>query len=146
TVSGGPKPLPPPASPPRTPGSSSSANRGSDRCDRTNPSASRRRLRAQFARVAEHRLAVVVLVFGSAGPARHWPGPRRAWACAPPAGHAAGRHAQHKCHEPTRTHLHSAHDANAVGALDPNHTTAPQDMTKVQLHTPSAVRNTASFV
>jgi len=25
-----------------------------------------------------------------------------------------------------------AHDANAVGALDPNHT-APQDMTKVQL-------------
>ena len=26
-----------------------------------------------------------------------------------------------------------AHDANAVGALDPNHTTAPQDMTKVQL-------------
>jgi DNA-binding XRE family transcriptional regulator len=29
--------------------------------------------------------------------------------------------------------LHTAHDANAVGALDPNHTTAPQDMTKVQL-------------
>src|SRR5262249_32316234 len=28
--------------------------------------------------------------------------------------------------------LHTAHDANAVGALDPNHTTAPQDMTKVQ--------------
>src|SRR5215813_3555600 len=26
-----------------------------------------------------------------------------------------------------------AHDANAVCALDPNHTTAPQDMTKVQL-------------
>jgi hypothetical protein len=26
-----------------------------------------------------------------------------------------------------------AHDANAVGALDPNHTTASQDMTKVQL-------------
>ena len=30
--------------------------------------------------------------------------------------------------------LHTAHDANAVGALDPNHTTAPQDMTKVQPH------------
>jgi hypothetical protein len=29
--------------------------------------------------------------------------------------------------------LHTAHDANAVGALDPNHTNAPQDMTKVQL-------------
>jgi transcriptional regulator with XRE-family HTH domain len=29
--------------------------------------------------------------------------------------------------------LHTAHDANAVAALDPNHTTAPQDMTKVQL-------------
>ena len=29
--------------------------------------------------------------------------------------------------------LHSAHDANAVGALNPNHGTAPQDMTKVQL-------------
>src|SRR5215467_7374245 len=29
--------------------------------------------------------------------------------------------------------LHTAHDANAVGALDPNHMTAPQDMTKVQL-------------
>src|SRR5262245_4380308 len=29
--------------------------------------------------------------------------------------------------------LDTAHDANAVGALDPNHTTAPQDMTKVQL-------------
>ena len=29
--------------------------------------------------------------------------------------------------------LHTAHDANAVGALDPNHTTALQDMTKVQL-------------
>jgi hypothetical protein len=29
--------------------------------------------------------------------------------------------------------LHTAHDANAVGALDSNHTTAPQDMTKVQL-------------
>jgi hypothetical protein len=29
--------------------------------------------------------------------------------------------------------LHTAHDASAVGALDPNHTTAPQDMTKVQL-------------
>jgi DNA-binding XRE family transcriptional regulator len=29
--------------------------------------------------------------------------------------------------------LHTAHDANAVGALNPNHTTAPQDMTKVQL-------------
>jgi transcriptional regulator with XRE-family HTH domain len=29
--------------------------------------------------------------------------------------------------------LHTAHDANAVGALDPNHTTAQQDMTKVQL-------------
>src|SRR5215470_5809342 len=29
--------------------------------------------------------------------------------------------------------LQTAHDANAVGALDPNHTTAPQDMTKVQL-------------
>jgi transcriptional regulator with XRE-family HTH domain len=29
--------------------------------------------------------------------------------------------------------LHTAHDANAVGALDPHHTTAPQDMTKVQL-------------
>jgi hypothetical protein len=29
--------------------------------------------------------------------------------------------------------LHTAHDANAGGALDPNHTTAPQDMTKVQL-------------
>src|SRR5262249_42639902 len=29
--------------------------------------------------------------------------------------------------------LHTAHDANALGALDPNHTTAPQDMTKVQL-------------
>jgi transcriptional regulator with XRE-family HTH domain len=28
--------------------------------------------------------------------------------------------------------LHTAHDANAVGALDPNHTTAPQDMTNVQ--------------
>jgi hypothetical protein len=29
--------------------------------------------------------------------------------------------------------LQTAHDANVVGALDPNHTTAPQDMTKVQL-------------
>jgi hypothetical protein len=29
--------------------------------------------------------------------------------------------------------LHTAHDANAVGALDPNHAAAPQDMTKVQL-------------
>jgi len=29
--------------------------------------------------------------------------------------------------------LDTAHDANAVGALDPNYTTAPQDMTKVQL-------------
>ena len=29
--------------------------------------------------------------------------------------------------------LHAAHDANAVGSLDPNHTTAQQDMTKVQL-------------
>jgi hypothetical protein len=29
--------------------------------------------------------------------------------------------------------LHTAHNANAVGALDPDHTTAPQDMTKVQL-------------
>src|SRR6516164_5755705 len=29
--------------------------------------------------------------------------------------------------------LDTAHDANAVGALDPNHTTAPHDMTKVQL-------------
>ena len=29
--------------------------------------------------------------------------------------------------------LHTAHDANAVGALDPNHTIAPQDMTKIQL-------------
>src|SRR5262245_36753712 len=29
--------------------------------------------------------------------------------------------------------LHTAHDASAVGALDPNHTTAPQEMTKVQL-------------
>src|SRR5215831_14756482 len=29
--------------------------------------------------------------------------------------------------------LDTAHDANAVGALDPNHTTASQDMTKVQL-------------
>jgi transcriptional regulator with XRE-family HTH domain len=29
--------------------------------------------------------------------------------------------------------LLTAHDANAVGALDPNHTTAPQDMTNVQL-------------
>jgi transcriptional regulator with XRE-family HTH domain len=29
--------------------------------------------------------------------------------------------------------LQTAHDANAVGALEPNHTTAPQDMTKVQL-------------
>jgi transcriptional regulator with XRE-family HTH domain len=29
--------------------------------------------------------------------------------------------------------LHTVHDANAVGALDPNHTTAPQDMTEVQL-------------
>jgi transcriptional regulator with XRE-family HTH domain len=29
--------------------------------------------------------------------------------------------------------LHTGHDANAVGALDPNHTIAPQDMTKVQL-------------
>jgi transcriptional regulator with XRE-family HTH domain len=29
--------------------------------------------------------------------------------------------------------LDTAQDANAVGALDPNHTTAPQDMTKVQL-------------
>ena len=29
--------------------------------------------------------------------------------------------------------LHTAQDANAVGALDSNHTTAPQDMTKVQL-------------
>jgi hypothetical protein len=28
--------------------------------------------------------------------------------------------------------LHTAHHANAVGALDPSHTTAPQDMTKVQ--------------
>ena len=28
--------------------------------------------------------------------------------------------------------LHTAHGANAVGALDPNHTAA-QDMTKVQL-------------
>jgi hypothetical protein len=32
--------------------------------------------------------------------------------------------------------LHTAHDANAVGALDPNHTTAPQDMTKVQFALP----------
>jgi transcriptional regulator with XRE-family HTH domain len=29
--------------------------------------------------------------------------------------------------------LHTAQDANAAGALDPNHTTASQDMTKVQL-------------
>ena len=29
--------------------------------------------------------------------------------------------------------LHTPHDANAGGALDPNHTTAPQDMTMVQL-------------
>ena len=29
--------------------------------------------------------------------------------------------------------LHTAHDTNAGGALDPNHTTAPQDMTMVQL-------------
>jgi transcriptional regulator with XRE-family HTH domain len=29
--------------------------------------------------------------------------------------------------------LHTAHDANAVGTLDPNHTTAPQDMTNLQL-------------
>jgi hypothetical protein len=29
--------------------------------------------------------------------------------------------------------LHTAHDGNAVGGLDPNHTTAPQDMTKVHL-------------
>src|SRR6516165_3388140 len=29
--------------------------------------------------------------------------------------------------------LHTAHNTNAVGAFDPNHTTAPQDMTKVQL-------------
>jgi VCBS repeat-containing protein len=29
--------------------------------------------------------------------------------------------------------LHTAHDTNAVSALDPNHTTAPQDMTKIQL-------------
>jgi transcriptional regulator with XRE-family HTH domain len=29
--------------------------------------------------------------------------------------------------------LDTAQDANVVGALDPNHTTAPQDMTKVQL-------------
>jgi hypothetical protein len=29
--------------------------------------------------------------------------------------------------------LHPAHDSNAVGALDPNHGTALQDMTKVQL-------------
>jgi transcriptional regulator with XRE-family HTH domain len=29
--------------------------------------------------------------------------------------------------------LHTAHDANGVGTLDPSHTTAPQDMTKVQL-------------
>jgi hypothetical protein len=29
--------------------------------------------------------------------------------------------------------LQTAHDANAVDPLDPNHTTAPQDMTKVQL-------------
>jgi hypothetical protein len=29
--------------------------------------------------------------------------------------------------------LHTAHDTNVVSALDPNHTTAPQDMTKVQL-------------
>jgi transcriptional regulator with XRE-family HTH domain len=29
--------------------------------------------------------------------------------------------------------LHTAHDANAGGALDPNHTTAPQDITKIQL-------------
>jgi hypothetical protein len=29
--------------------------------------------------------------------------------------------------------LHTTHDANAEGAFDPNHTTAPQDMTKVQL-------------
>jgi DNA-binding XRE family transcriptional regulator len=29
--------------------------------------------------------------------------------------------------------LQTAHDANAAGALDANHTTAPQDMTKVQL-------------
>jgi hypothetical protein len=28
---------------------------------------------------------------------------------------------------------HLLHAAHAVGALDPNHTTAPQDMTKVQL-------------
>ncbi len=33
--------------------------------------------------------------------------------------------------------LHTAHDANAVGALDPNHTTAPQDMTKVPVPAPS---------
>jgi hypothetical protein len=29
--------------------------------------------------------------------------------------------------------LDTAHDTNAVSALDPNHATAPQDMTKVQL-------------
>jgi hypothetical protein len=29
--------------------------------------------------------------------------------------------------------LDTAHDTNAVSALDPNHATAPQDMTTVQL-------------
>jgi hypothetical protein len=29
--------------------------------------------------------------------------------------------------------LDTAHDTNAVSALEPNHATAPQDMTKVQL-------------
>jgi len=29
--------------------------------------------------------------------------------------------------------LDTAHDTNAVSTLDPNHGTAPQDMTKVQL-------------
>ena len=33
----------------------------------------------------------------------------------------------------------SAHDANAVGALDPNHTTAPQDMTKVSCRIITAI-------
>ena len=38
-----------------------------------------------------------------------------------------------------------AHDANAVGALDPNRTTASQDMTKVQLphhHGDSSAKST----
>jgi hypothetical protein len=29
--------------------------------------------------------------------------------------------------------LHTAHDTNAMSTLDPNHATAPQDMTEVQL-------------